>query len=164
MDIASIRNGRVHEPGRASNFNSTGASLRLLGVYFWSYILLTGEEQKEPAKIVKKVVFMLIELIFTTFVLSWLGRRTPASTGDGRSAVGERSLGQRVDLRFSHGRGAMSKRATQQRTRQTNGGARRWTIRKDSTITSFKMALSQHTARKPGWYALWPFRPSERGL
>ena len=74
-----------------------------------------------------------------------------------------RARGQRDGLRCAHGGGDTSERATRRRSRQTNGGARRWTIRKDSTITLFKIALSRRKARKPGWCTPWPFRRSGRG-
>ena len=105
---------------------------------------------------------MLIRAIFRLHT-GGLGAQTPASTQQRRPAVEERRARAQHFSRFAR-YSDIIKRATRRRSRQTNGGARRWTISKDSTITSFKMALSQHTARKPGWYALWPFRPSERGL
>ena len=105
---------------------------------------------------------MLIRAIFRLHT-GGLGAQTPASTQQRRPAVEERRARAQHFSRFARYSGII-KRTTRRRSRQTNGGARRWTIRKDSTITSFKMALSQHTARKPGWCALWPFRLSERGL
>ena len=92
-----------------------------------------------------------------------LGARTPASTQQRRPAVEERRARAQHFSRFAR-YSDIIKRTTRRRSRQTNGGARRWTISKDSTIARSEMALSEHTARKPGWCALWPFRLSERGV